>query len=118
MKRARLDSSDEDNSQLALAKEISLREAEEAKEQDRKRGRFELRRESSDVSLLWKKLSITRSSATLYGDHLRKGFEKLFDQPLFSDLTLIVGEQKIAVHRVVLCAWSDTFRAMLEVCFY
>jgi len=33
---------------------------------------------------------------------------------LYSDITLVVGKEKIPAHRIVLCSWSETFRLMLE----
>lgn len=45
---------------------------------------------------------------------VRKGFNKLFENKVLSDLTLVLGEEKLPVHRLVLCTWSDTFRAMLS----
>jgi hypothetical protein len=60
---------------------------------------------------------------------LHKGFKSFYDNSshLFSDITLVVGLEKIPAHKVlccksigahvvqlVLCTWSDTFKAMLE----
>jgi len=53
-------------------------------------------------------------NAKLFGRTIQKGFIKLHKDESLSDLTLIVGEEKIPVHRMVLCAWSETFRAMLD----
>lgn len=50
----------------------------------------------------------------IFGATIQKGFAKLFKDDKLSDITLIVGDEKIPAHKLVLCAWSDTFRAMLD----
>lgn len=52
--------------------------------------------------------------AALYGQTVQKGFAKMHNDPLLSDITLVVGSDKIPAHRMVLCAWSETFRSMLS----
>jgi hypothetical protein len=52
--------------------------------------------------------------AALFGETVVKGFEKMYNNPLLSDISLVVGLEKLPAHRMVLCAWSDTFRSMLE----
>jgi hypothetical protein len=52
--------------------------------------------------------------AALFGETVVRGFEKMYNNPALSDITLVVGNEKLPAHRMVLCAWSDTFRSMLE----
>lgn len=52
--------------------------------------------------------------AALFGQTVQKGFSKMYNDPLLSDITLLVGEERIPAHRMVLCAWSETFRSMLS----
>jgi len=52
--------------------------------------------------------------AALYGQTVQKGFAKMYNDPLLSDITLVLGSEKIPAHRMVLCAWSETFRSMLS----
>jgi hypothetical protein len=52
--------------------------------------------------------------AALFGETVVRGFEKMYNNPALSDITLVVGDEKLPAHRMVLCAWSDTFRSMLE----
>lgn len=52
--------------------------------------------------------------AALFGETVVRGFAKLWGDPLLSDINLVVGGDKLPAHRLVLCAWSDTFRSMLE----
>jgi len=40
-------------------------------------------------------------NAKLYGRTIQKGFSKLHKDETLSDLTLIVGDEKIPVHRMV-----------------
>jgi len=53
-------------------------------------------------------------NAVLYGDMVQKGFAHLYGDTKISDVTLILGDEKIPVHRLVLSVWSDTFRTLLE----
>ncbi len=39
---------------------------------------------------------------------------ELLESKLFSDITLALGNEQLNVHRIVLCAWSETFKVMLE----
>lgn len=50
----------------------------------------------------------------LFARHLQSSFKELFLADLFADVTLKVGQERIPAHKVVLCSWSETFRAMLE----
>jgi hypothetical protein len=52
--------------------------------------------------------------AALYGETVQKGFAKMYSDPLLSDVTLVLGQEKISAHKMVLCAWSETFRSMLS----
>jgi len=52
--------------------------------------------------------------AALYGETIRKGFAALYQDDLVSDITLILGGEKVPAHRMVLCAWSETFKSMLS----
>jgi hypothetical protein len=52
--------------------------------------------------------------AALFGNTIQKGFAKLYNDPLLSDITLVVGKDKLFAHRMVLCAWSEIFRGMLS----
>jgi len=49
-----------------------------------------------------------------FGNHLKNSFATLYNSSLFSDVTLVLGKDRIPAHKVVLCSWSETFRAMLE----
>jgi len=53
-------------------------------------------------------------NAKLYGRTIQKGFSKLHKDESLSDLTLIVGDEKIPVHRMV-CQPSP-FTAFLIFC--
>ncbi|XP_072179221.1 BTB/POZ domain-containing protein 17-like [Diadema setosum] len=41
-------------------------------------------------------------------------FGALYNQKLYSDLILSVGDRTFFAHRLVLCAWSDVFKTMLS----
>jgi len=53
---------------------------------------------------------------TMFGKHLRNGFNNINNSKVFSDVDLVLGNGKkiIPSHRVILYAWSTTFQAMLE----
>jgi len=53
-------------------------------------------------------------NSRLFGSTVQKGFAQLWNDTLLSDLTLVLGDEKIPVHRLVLSVWSETFRAMLD----
>lgn len=53
-------------------------------------------------------------SAEVLGEFLRQGCKTLWETKLYTDIILVVGEQKIPAHRIVICSWSETFKAMLE----
>jgi hypothetical protein len=69
---------------------------------------------SAEASFIKVDASGRKFDAELYGQTVRAGFSKLFNDPLLSDITLVVGSQKLRAHRMVLCAWSETFRSMLS----
>jgi len=37
---------------------------------------------------------------------VQKGFSKLFHDRKLADLTLILGGERVLVHKLVICAWS------------
>lgn len=49
-----------------------------------------------------------------FGSHIQIAFSGLYGSTLFADVVLKVGNEKIPAHRIVLCSWSETFRAMME----
>ena len=52
-----------------------------------------------------------------YGDHFQSDIDYLkmfYYSSVFSDLTLIIGDEKLAVHKAVLCARSNVFSAMFS----
>ncbi|KAL6044910.1 Kelch-like protein 18 [Balamuthia mandrillaris] len=51
--------------------------------------------------------------ANRFAHSLFPGFKALHKNDFLSDLTLVVGSEKIKCHRMVLCLWSETFRSML-----
>eukprot|EP01090_Pellita_catalonica_P017318 TRINITY_DN51_c0_g1_i1.p1 TRINITY_DN51_c0_g1~~TRINITY_DN51_c0_g1_i1.p1 ORF type:complete len:488 (-),score=75.26 TRINITY_DN51_c0_g1_i1:370-1833(-) len=54
-------------------------------------------------------------NAELFGKMVQRGFKRLHGSKTLSDITLVLNKEKIPCHRMVLCAWSDTFRAMLNI---
>jgi len=91
--------------ELALALKASLEEEERKQKQG---GKTEILSEYAD------KLHSITFNAQLFGNHLLPGFKELWNYRTYSDITLIVGSEKLAVHKLVLCSWSETFRVMLE----
>ncbi len=58
----------------------------------------------SSEGLVWNKEACTKKTsfdASVFGNALQKGFSKLYNDPLFSDLTLLLGEERIRAHKVV-----------------
>jgi len=53
-------------------------------------------------------------NSALFGVIVKKGFSKLYNNSEVSDVTLVLGDEKIPAHKTILCVWSDTFRAMLD----
>ena len=53
-------------------------------------------------------------NAKLYGRTIQKGFSKLHKDETLSDLTLIVGDEKIPVHRMV-CSPLPRFVHLLRL---
>ncbi len=55
--------------------------------------------------LVWNKASANKVrslNSSVFENVLQKGFSKLYDESLFSDLTLLLGEERIRTHRVVI----------------
>jgi hypothetical protein len=50
------------------------------------------------------------SIAALFGVIVKKGFSKLYNNSELSDVTLVLGDEKVPAHKTVLSVWSDTFR--------
>eukprot|EP01088_Endostelium_zonatum_P008728 TRINITY_DN21888_c0_g1_i1.p1 TRINITY_DN21888_c0_g1~~TRINITY_DN21888_c0_g1_i1.p1 ORF type:complete len:235 (-),score=31.78 TRINITY_DN21888_c0_g1_i1:23-727(-) len=59
------------------------------------------------------------SNMQLFGDMVQKGFQRLYGNKDLSDVTLVLDpkgtKEKIYTHKMVLCAWSEMFRAMLSM---
>jgi hypothetical protein len=53
-------------------------------------------------------------NSALFGVIVKKGFSKLYNNSELSDVTLVLGDEKVPAHKTVLSVWSDTFRAMLD----
>jgi hypothetical protein len=53
-------------------------------------------------------------NSALFGVIVKKGFSKLYNNRELSDVTLVLGDEKVPAHKTVLSVWSDTFRAMLD----
>jgi len=56
----------------------------------------------------------TSSPATqaLFGLIVKKGFSKLYNNQEISEVTLVLGGERIPTHKTVLCVWSDTLRCV------
>lgn len=52
-------------------------------------------------------------NAVGFGNAVYKRLQTLSNKKYLSDITLVVGKDKIPAHKIVLCAWSDTFNSML-----
>ncbi len=55
--------------------------------------------------LVWNKAPANKArslNSNVFENVLQKGFSSLYDEPLFSDLTLLLGEERIRTHRVVI----------------
>ena len=50
-----------------------------------------------------------------YGDSLLQGFKSLYDSQLLCDLTLVAEDKSFLVHKTVMAASSDYFRALLTL---
>jgi len=48
-------------------------------------------------------------NAGLYGEMVRQGFSKLWEDEYLSDITLKLGDETVKAHRIVLSVWSDKF---------
>jgi len=70
--------------------------------------------EVTDESILKINAKDRAFDAALFGQTVQKGFSKMYNDPLLSDITLLLGTDRIPAHRMVLCAWSETFRSMLS----
>jgi len=54
-------------------------------------------------------------NAPLYGAMVQVGFRSMYDSPSLTDLVLIVGSDKIRVHKLVLSVWSTRFAQLIEI---
>ncbi len=62
-------------------------------------------------------MNITRSEVSVEDNFyldISKSFESLRDNPVFSDLTLVVSGREFSVHKIILSATSGYFRDVLE----
>lgn len=48
----------------------------------------------------------TYSLFNICSQMVQKGFSKLFRDKRLADLTLLIGGEKLRVHKLVLCTWS------------
>lgn len=75
---------------------------------------FETAQFQSACCMHRKRIELT--SGQLLAEHLHKGFLPLYNSGQFSDITLLIGDEKFPAHRVVLCTWSQTFKVRVGVC--
>lgn len=71
-------------------------------------------KEDSDDTVLKIDATGREFDAALFGETVQTGFSKMYNDPLLSDITLLLGSERIPAHRMVLCAWSETFKSMLS----
>jgi len=95
--------------ELALALQLSKEEAER-----NAKGSGNNNASTTADSAPTNKLHTISFNSKLFGDFIINGFKDLFASNTYSDITLLLGNERIPAHKIVLCAWSDTFRVMLE----